>query len=68
MGFVSNGAFPIYSYHSDLEPDDDAITNSFLSPLSLTWFNLNPSMDNYIHYKEWDEITYPFPPLKFGNG
>ena len=28
----------------------------------LTWINLYPSMgvSNYIHYKVWDEITYPF--------
>ena len=28
----------------------------------LTWVDFNPSMDksNYIHYKVWDEITYPF--------
>ena len=26
----------------------------------LTWINLNLNMDNYIHYKVWDEITYPF--------
>ena len=33
-----------------------------LRPLLLTWFNFNPSMDNYdIHHKVWDEITYPFP-------
>ena len=26
------------------------------------WFNLNLSMGKYnIHYKVWDEITYPFP-------
>ena len=32
-----------------------------LGPLLLTWFNLNPSMDNvYIHCKVWDEFTYPF--------
>ena len=30
-------------------------------PLLLTWFKFNPSMiSNYIHYKMWDEITYPF--------
>ena len=29
-------------------------------PFLSTWFN--PSMiSNYNHYKEWDEITYPFP-------
>ena len=32
-----------------------------LGPLLLTWFNFNPSMvSNHIHYKMWDEITYPF--------
>ena len=31
-----------------------------LGPILLTWFNFNPSMDNCIHYKVWDEITYPF--------
>ena len=26
------------------------------------WLNLNPSMiSNHIHYKVWEEITYPFP-------
>ena len=47
-----------------------------LSPgtLSQTWINFNLAwISNYIHYKVWDEITYPFPnfnrqPLKFGNG
>ena len=29
-------------------------------PLLLSWFNFNPSMDKYIHYKLWDYITYPF--------
>ena len=29
--------------------------------LLLTWINFNTTMDNnYIHYKVWDEITYPF--------
>ena len=29
--------------------------------LLLTWINFNPSMkSNCIHYKIWDEITYPF--------
>ena len=37
---------------------------------SLYWHTW---ISNYIHYKVWDEITYPFPtstvaPLKFGNG
>ena len=32
-----------------------------LGPLLLTWFNFNPSKDsNYILYKEWAEINYPF--------
>ena len=26
----------------------------------LTWFNLNPSMDNYTHCNVWDEFTYTF--------
>ena len=31
-------------------------------PLLLTWNNFNPSMDrNHVHYKVWEEITYPFP-------
>ena len=33
---------------------------AYLGPLLLTWFNFNPSMDNYLHYKMWDEMTYPF--------
>ena len=53
---------------------------SFSSPdvlhpgsLLLTWFNFDPSMDIisiHIHYKVWDEITYPLPnfnDLNFGN-
>ena len=29
--------------------------------LLLRWFNFKPSwISNYIHYKVWDEITYPF--------
>ena len=33
-----------------------------LGPLLLTWFNLIPKwISNYIHYKVWDEITYPMP-------
>ena len=31
-------------------------------PLLQTWFNFNSSVDiNSIHYKVWDETTYPFP-------
>ena len=31
-------------------------------PLLPTWVNFVPSMEkNYIQYKMWDEITYPFP-------
>ena len=29
--------------------------------LLLSWINFNANMDDYIHYKVWDEITYPFP-------
>ena len=34
-----------------------------LGPLLLTWFNpfILTWVSNYIHYKVWDEITYPFP-------
>ena len=32
-----------------------------LGPLLLKWFNLNPSISNFIHHKVWDEITNPFP-------
>ena len=31
-----------------------------MESLFSTPINLNPSMD-HIHYKVWDEITYPFP-------
>ena len=35
--------------------------DSHLGPLLPTWFNLIPAwISNYIHYKVWDEITYPF--------
>ena len=39
----------------------------------FTWFNFPTWISDYIHYKPWDEITYPFPnfnaaPLMFGNG
>ena len=34
----------------------------YLGPLLQTWINLFPEwISNYIHYKVWDEITYPFP-------
>ena len=40
-------------------------------PLLLTWFNLIPGWkSNYIRYRVWDEITYPFANFKyegFGN-
>ena len=26
-----------------------------------TGVNLNPRMDKYVHYRVWNEITYPFP-------
>ena len=33
-----------------------------LEPLLLTWIYLIPAWISYeIHYKMWDEITYPFP-------
>ena len=33
--------------------------------LPLSWFNINPGMENnYIHYKVWDEIAYPVPNFK----
>ena len=45
---------PLATSHKDLE-------NARLDgPLLLTWINFNPSMLEYIHYKVWDEITYPF--------
>ena len=34
---------------------------SYQWPLLLTWFNLKPAlMNNFIHHKVWDEISYPF--------
>ena len=36
-----------------------AFLTSIQGPLLLTWFHFNHTMD-YIHYKLWDEITYPF--------
>ena len=31
-------------------------------PPLLTWISFGCSMNNdYIHYKMWDEITFPFP-------
>ena len=36
-----------------------------LWPLLLTWITLIPAwISNYIHYKVWDEITYPFTNIK----
>ena len=32
-----------------------------MGPLLLTWLKFNPSVSNYIKYKAWDDITYPFP-------
>ena len=31
-----------------------------LWPCLLTWINCNPSMDNQLHYKEWDGSTCTF--------
>ena len=46
---------------------NSGIDSEYLGPLFLTWFNSIPAwISNYIHYKVWDEITYPF--LKFRNG
>ena len=33
-----------------------------------TMLNLHRLGAYYIHYKVWDEITYPVQPLKFGIG
>ena len=30
-------------------------------PPLLTWIKFNASMNKKLHYKVWDEITYPFP-------
>ena len=32
----------------------------YLWPLLLTWINFTTWISNYIHYKVWDEIIYPF--------
>ena len=34
-----------------------------LGPHLLTWINFNPSMDSYIHYNVWHQITYLFTNL-----
>ena len=38
--------------------------NNLIHVAPFTWFNINPkfptSIINYIHYRVWDEITYPF--------
>ena len=37
------------------------ISNGLQEPILLTWVNFNPAcISNYIHYKVWVEITYPF--------
>ena len=46
---------------------NDSFTTWVISTLIPVWIS------NYIHYKVWDEITYPFPNVnaytpKFGNG
>ena len=64
------------NYFTPVGENISMLENELQWPLLLTWFNFNPSMDeisNYIHYKVWDEITYPFlnfnvQPLKFRNG
>ena len=40
----------------------DRTGQPFLWPLLLTWFDciISAWISNYIHYKVWDEITYPF--------
>ena len=41
----------------------NAFHNANLLPVLLTWINFNPNTnmdENYLHYKMWDEITYPF--------
>ena len=32
--------------------------------MAFTWTSDDPSISNYIHYKVWDEIVYPFPKLQ----
>ena len=27
-------------------------------PLLVIWVNFNPSINNYIHYKVWDEVSF----------
>ena len=42
-------------------------TFAILNPFCWEIFTLIPALiSNYIHYKAWDKITYPFP--NFGNG
>ena len=35
----------------------------FETPLHSSWRHCNAWISNYIHYKVWYEITYPFPNL-----
>ena len=49
-------------YHEKkLMERDKPINISDQWPILLTWFTLiRPWISNYIHYKEWFEITFPF--------
>ena len=41
---------------------DKVLRPKYQEPHLLTWINLIPAgISNYIHYKVWHEITYPFP-------
>ena len=44
-------------------------SNDGMVPLLLTGISFNASMDKYfyIHFKPWDEITYPFPNFNGAN-
>ena len=51
---------PNYVVHQYISPG---------APFYLRGLTLIPAwINNYIHYKVWDEITCTVQPLKFGNG
>ena len=67
---IKQGKFKLYNFLHDNYKRNEVSRG----PFNLHGLTLIPaSISNYIHYKVWDEITYPFQtstvqPLKFRNG
>ena len=62
----SNDSFPDIEFVLFTPNHQLMTTSQYQGPLLLTWINFNPInfwISNYIHYKMWDGITYPFHTL-----